>query len=215
MKTEAERDVGQDRLAASEWPPRRARDRATVDLRGIGDAVRAAAKARGATVAALAREALLAIADGSSVEATAASGAAINVHGATVKLTLRLSSSDAELLTHNARALGLSYGDYVTHLVRSTPLPQPAADREADRAALLRHGDRLAQWAIDAHSLARLLRAGHLDRRLVDAATGEAMTADIRRHLDLASKVLARCGAQPPKEFTHGRATAIDRRRPG
>lgn len=214
MKTEAERDVGQDRLAASKGPPDRARNRLTVDLRGIGDAVRAVAKRRGVAVAALARQALLELTDNVTTDALAARSTSSEAHGASAKLMLRLRTIDAELLVHNARVLGLSYGGYVARLVRGTALPLPAADREADRDALLLHSDRLAQWAIDAHALARLLRVGHFDRTLIDAAIGEAMAADVRRYLDVASKVLARCGTQP-KEVTQGRTNAIDRRRSG
>ena len=41
----------------------------------------------------------------------------------------------AEALAANARALGLSYGQYVGYLVSATPLPAPVAQRAADRAA--------------------------------------------------------------------------------
>ena len=49
----------------------------------------------------------------------------------------------------NAGALGLSYGDYVGRLVANSPLPQPVAERRADRAALLASNDRIAALSTD------------------------------------------------------------------
>jgi hypothetical protein len=166
------------------------RDRVTIDLRGIGDAVRMAARHRQLTVAALARDALLRSVD-PPTSGVALATARVTEEPDIAKLTLRMRTADAKLLTNNANSLGLSYGAYVARLVRGHPLPLPSATREADRAALLRHCDHLAQWAIDAHSLARLLRAGHFDPALIGTATGEAMTVDVRQHLDIASRLLA------------------------
>ena len=101
-----------------------ARDRVTIDLRGIGDAVRAAAAVRGMGVAQLVRRALVMTLD---LRATAA--VATMERGSdgqtpdqiptreTAKLTLRLSQAHADVLMLNAGALGLSYGDYVGRLV--------------------------------------------------------------------------------------------------
>jgi hypothetical protein len=165
------------------------RDRVTIDLRGIGDALRSAAAGRDLTVAALARQALVdAI---GSLQANAPLAARDSSQGGVVKLTLRLREPDAEALVLNAARLGLSYGAYVARLANGTPLPLPAADREADRAALLLHCDRLAQWAVDLHSLTRLLRAGCLESALKDLASSNAMAADVHRYLDLASSLLA------------------------
>ena len=169
------------------------RDRVTIDLRGIGDAVRASARARHTTIAALARDALVETVKLPLPIADLAAGGA-GTQPEIVKLTLRLPVPAAELLVYNAAALGLSYGAYVARLVAGTPLPLPAADREADRTALLLHCDRLAQWAVDLHSLTRLLRAGCLELALKDLASSNAVAADVRRHLDLASSLLAQPG---------------------
>src|SRR5438045_3328726 len=104
-----------------------ARDRVGIDLRGIGDAVRAAARARQTTVAAFAREALAGAVGALSEPAT---GRASDFHRSEiVKVTLRLQSLDAELLMLKSAALGLSYGAFVGRLIRGTPLPALAADR--------------------------------------------------------------------------------------
>jgi hypothetical protein len=56
---------------------------------------------------------------------------------AMAKLTSRLPQPHADALILNAGVLGLSYGEYVARLVNGSRLPQPIAERQADRAALL------------------------------------------------------------------------------
>jgi hypothetical protein len=106
------------------------RDRVTIDLRGIGDAVRAAAACRGMGVAQLVRRALVMSLD---LRATA-TVAPVNPGSdgqtpdqvptrETAKLTLRLPQAHADALMLNAGALGLSYGEYVVRLVDGSRLP--------------------------------------------------------------------------------------------
>ena len=90
-----------------------------------------------------------------------------------------------------AAALGLSYGDYVAHLVSGTPLPTPAADRMSDRAALRASTDQLAALSADLNDLVRLLRAGHAEEARKHRQRLEHAHADIQRHLDLACAFLA------------------------
>ena len=171
------------------------RDRVTIDLRGIGDAVRQAAIDRGATVAALARHALI---DEIGPPPSAGPGPGSEARApdlSTVKLTLRLLHTDAEALILAAGALGLSYGEYVAKLVHGTPLPAPAAERQADRAALLASTDRVAAVATDQRAFIRLL--AKLDMRGLEPYRERmcSLDADIRHHIDL-----ARCskGRRPP-----------------
>ena len=97
-------------------------DRVTIDLRGIGDAVRSTAAGRGVSIAAFAREALVsALRDAPRVQELP-DAPAPRVHG-TVKLTWRMDVRAAEALAVNARALGLSYGQYVGYLVSAAPMP--------------------------------------------------------------------------------------------
>ena len=123
------------------------RDRVGVDLRDIGDAVRAAARARHSTVAAFARDALVE-AIGRPVTASERITAEFG-ETEIVKLTLRMRQHEAEALILSAGGLGLSYGEYVARLVTQTPLPMPAAERAADRAALIASSDNLAALSVD------------------------------------------------------------------
>ena len=171
------------------------RDRVGVDLRGIGDAVRAAARARHVTLATFARDAIVEALRSPEPPADLDTGLG-SIEQQPVKITLRLKACEADVLILKSAALGLSYGAFVARLVRGTPLPALAADRAADRAALLTSADRLALAALDLNGLTRLLRAG-MDDGERDRQLMKAIVADLRRHLDLASKVLAHVGDDP------------------
>jgi len=168
-------------------PP--SRDRVAVDLRGIGDAVRAAASARHSTVAAFTRDAL--------VEAIGrpmtASERITAEFGETeiVKLTLRMRQHEAEALIISAGGLGLSYGEYVARLATQTPLPMPAAERAADRAALMASSDNLAALAVDLASFMRLHRMGKSAEAEKYRRRIETVDLEIRRHLDRVSALIA------------------------
>ena len=172
------------------------RDRVGVDLRGIGDAVRAAARDRQVTLATFARDAIVEALRPTAPPAEPSIGTDSGEQQ-TVKITLRLKPSDAEVLILKSGALGLSNGSFVARLVRGTPLPALAADRAADRAVLLKSTDRLALLALDLHGLTRLLRVVNAAGAESCCASAMATLADVRRHLDLASKVLAHVGDDP------------------
>jgi hypothetical protein len=175
------------------------RDRVTIDLRGIGDAVRAAAACRGMGVAQFVRRALV-----MSLELRATAAVAPITRGSdgqtrdqvptreTAKLTLRLAQAHADALTLNAGALGLSYGDYVGRLVAGSRLPQPLAERQADRAALLASNDRIAALSTDLVALVTLLRQAKVEQARPYRDRLEAADAEIRRHLDRASALIDR-----------------------
>ena len=172
------------------------RDRVGVDLRGIGDAVRAAARDRQVTLATFARDAIV-----ETLRSTASpTEPPIGIDSSeqqTVKITLRLKACDADVFVLKSVALGLSYGSFVARLVRGTPLPALAADRAADRAVLLKSTDRLALLALDLNGLTRLLRVVNLPSAGDCCTSAMSIAADVRRHLDLASKVLAHVGDDP------------------
>lgn len=175
------------------------RDRVTIDLRGIGDAVRAAAACRGMGVAQLVRRALV-----MSLDLRVTATVAPMTRGSdgqtrdqvptreTAKLTLRLSQARADALMLNAGALGLSYGDSVGRLVAGSRLPQPLAERQADRAALLASNDRMAAPSTDLVALITLLRQAKVEQARPYRDRLEAADAEIRRHLDRAPALIDR-----------------------
>jgi hypothetical protein len=168
------------------------RDRVTIDLRGIGDAVRAAADCRGMGVAQLVRRAVVMSLDLRATAAVPARSDGQTPGQAVVKLTLRLPQAHADALMMNAGALGLSYGEYVARLVDGSRLPQPVAERQADRAALLASNDRMATLSTDLVALVTLLRQAKVEQARPYRDRLEAADTEIRRHLDRASALIDR-----------------------
>ena len=166
------------------------RDRVSIDLRGIGGAVRAAASGQGLGVAQWVRHAVVERLDPQTL-AEVPSGSDRQTACKTIaKLTLRLPAPHAEALMANARALGLSYGDYVARLVSGVRLPLPSAERAADRAALLAACDHLAALSTDLNAVVRLLSAGK--RAQAEPYRERFVSADaaIKRQLDRMAKFL-------------------------
>jgi hypothetical protein len=114
-----------------------------------------------------------------------------------MKVTLRLDPLDAELLLLGAAHVGLSYGAFVAHLLRGTPLPAPLADRVQDRDALIVSSDHLATLSADLASLIRMLKRFDGEGAVRYGAAAEALVADVRRHLELASRLVSRNGGEP------------------
>lgn len=171
------------------------RDRLTIDLRGLGGAVRAAAGERRLPVAAFARL-TLAEACGAANDHVDVAAPSRDSTRMAAKLTLRLDAADADQLILKSATLGLSYGAYVGRLVRGVPLPAPEADRAADRAALMTSCDRLAQLSADLAALIRMLRNANNEGARQYRASAMSLATDVRRHLDLASQVIAHQGGR-------------------
>jgi hypothetical protein len=168
-----------------------ARDRVTFDLRGIGDVVRAAATGRSQTLAAFARDALVAAA-GSHSPTIERLHPQVPLSRGMTKLHLRLHDHEAEVLVVNAALLGLSYGAYVGRLVIGTPLPAPVAQRDPDRAALRQSTDQLAVLAGDINAMFRMVRqakGSEAAREYGDSLRG--LGGDVRRRLELASRLIS------------------------
>jgi hypothetical protein len=177
--------------------PGSAGDRVTIELRGIGDAVRCTAAGRGLTIAAFAREALVSALNEAPPLREMPNAPAPRAHG-TVKLTWRMNAHAAETLAANARALGLSYGQYVGYLVSAAPMPAPVAQRAADRAALQASTDHVAVLAREVSEVLRLARAGRSSDEMRQRTEHLGnLVADVRRHLDLASSFLSDRGGKP------------------
>lgn len=188
-------------LIADELSTRAAlRDRVTVDLRGIADAVRSAAAGRGQTLAAFARGALIAqmgtapcATVGLPAPAALAPSLAVRDGPAqAVKLTLRLPEAYAQRLVDLARESGLSYGDVVARLVAGAALPEPSREREADRTALLASTDQIAAIAADLRLFLRLLSKSDAKGMQPFRDRIHRLDADVYRHLDLASTFISK-----------------------
>lgn len=165
------------------------RDRVTIDLFGIGDAVRSAAAAHTTSVAVFARRALIA----ALPNATAAlqpHGLPSQEPGGTIKLSLRLSAADSAALATQAAALGLSQARLVALLIRHADLPMPAVQRRAERAALRTSNDQLAAIAADVSLFVRALSRPDLAALAPLRQRMLNLDVDIARHLQIAAALL-------------------------
>jgi len=167
------------------------RDRVSIDLRGIGDAVRAAAVGHSITVSQLARQALVASIDAAGAAAPIQRSDSQTPGRTVAKVMLRMSEAHAEVLILNAAALGQSHGEYVARLVEGSRLPQPTVERQADRAALLASNDQLATLSADLNALVRLVSQGNGEKAEKYRQRFETADAEVRQHLDRASALIA------------------------
>lgn len=169
----------------------RSRDRVTIDLCGIGDAARAAAKRRGTTLAILARQALIAALSGDEA-AMLPSADPSPVADGTIKLSVRLSTADSDHLAAQGAVLGLSQARIVALLISGAELPSPIAERRAELTALRTSNDQLATLAADVSLFVRMLSRPDLTGLAPYRQRMLNLDADIRRHLQAAASLLAR-----------------------
>ena len=159
------------------------RDRVTVDLRGIGSAVKAEAAARHLTLAAFARMAIVA-----SLKQTADDATLLNSmgddDGQSVKLTLRLPVREASWLVEHARAAGLSYGTYLASVIDGAPCPGSLA--EAVRS-LTESTDQMAVLSRDLNAGMRLLGAAKIEEARKYRQQVVVLFDEVRQHLRLTS----------------------------
>jgi hypothetical protein len=169
----------------------RARDRVTIDLCGVGDAARLAARTCRIPLALVARQALIAALPSDAAE-TPPYAAPSSERRGTIKLSVRLSAADSAALAGQASALGLSQARLVALLIRRVELPAPAAERRAELAALRTSNDLLAAIAADVSLFVRTLSRPSLTALAPLRQRMLNLDADIAQHLRLAAAFLAR-----------------------
>ncbi len=187
-----------------------AHDFVTVEMRGLKDALVARAQAQRVSVSALVRSAIereLGLADSSyePVSQMSASAAPSPI----VKLSIRVTSAEAEQLDAGARRAGLSRGAFLAGLLANVPsLYGDASGRLDCMAALTASSAELSTLSRNIHHLTALLRQGEVRaaqeyRRMLDT-----LGDDVRAHLSLAASVLAEL--RPARQF---RSSGEPRRR--
>ena len=168
-------------------------DFVTVDMRGLKAARVAHAQAQRVSVSVLVRGAVERELElvGSSAEpesATRVTAMAASI----VKLSIRLTSGEAEQLEAGARRAGLSRGAFLAGLLANVPsLSGGTASRPDCIAALTASSAELSTLSRNINHLTALLREGNVRpaqeyRRMLDTLGG-----DVRAHLSLAASVLA------------------------
>ena len=158
-----------------------------VDLGGLAPALRAHAKARHLTVTQAARLAVAAVLEPAPVDAgVQPESEPDSTADRTVKLTIRLRRGVADQLTARARDCGLSHGAYLTTLIDAAPAP-PLAMLKALSAST----DQLAVVAADVNEVIRLLRRDTSPSQEMLGTSVRSIVDGTRRHLELASRVVA------------------------
>ena len=163
------------------------RERATIDLRGLGPALKAHARARNLSVSDVARLAVIDVLKTSGSEAAAQGAAGSNaVEGGTVKLTIRLRRGVASRLAARARDCGLSQGAYLTTLIDGVPAPPLAVATTLGKST-----EQLAVVSADLNELIRVARRdGAAAEHLIEDGL-RPLVHDVRQHLGLASRLLS------------------------
>lgn len=165
----------------------------TVDMRGLKAALVAHAQAQRVSVSVLVRAAVereLGLVDASTESQGAMRIAA--TAGSIVKLSIRLTSAEAEQLDAGARWAGLSRGAFLAGLLAVVPsLTGGTGSRLDCLAALTASSAELSTLSRDIHRLTALLRQGEVGpaqqyRRMLDT-----LGDDVRAHLRLAAGVLS------------------------
>ncbi|RYF59951.1 MAG: hypothetical protein EOO27_07595 [Comamonadaceae bacterium] len=170
-----------------------AHDFVTVDMRGLKAALVARAQAERVSVSVLVRNAvardlgLEADDEASRMDALAAGSAS----AASVKLSIRMTAEEARQLAAGARAAGLSRGAYLAGLIANVPVLSAGGGRTEHIATLMASSAELSTLSRNIHRLTTLLRQANVEparpyREMLDTLAG-----DVRRHLELAARVLA------------------------
>lgn len=170
-----------------------AHDFVTVDMRGLKAALVARAKAERVSVSVLVRGAVardlgLAV-DGDVNRMDEPTGR--HSSATTVKLSIRMTSEEARQLSAGARAAGLSRGAYLAGLIADVPVLSAGGGRTEHIATLMASCTEVSTLSRNVHRLTALLRQANVEparpyREMLDTLAG-----DVRRHLELAARVLA------------------------
>ena len=166
------------------------RDRVTVDLRGLGDRLRAQAAAHHMGTSAFVRRAVVLQLDQAANDADGAAHPQER-SGPVVKLTLRVSAAHAVVLASRARAADTSQGAYVAGLLDGSPPPPVPPDRAKAIAALVASTDQLAALGPDVNALCRLLRVGNMPAANRYREGIDALFVEVRRHLKQAADLFS------------------------
>lgn len=168
-------------------------DFVTVDMRGLKVALLARARAERVSVSVLVRGAVardlgLAANDEASRMDLHTAGP---VSAATVKLSIRMSAEEARQLAAGARAAGLSRGAYLAGLIGNVPVLSAGGVRTEHIATLMASCAELSTLSRNIHRLTALLRQANVEPARPYRAMLDTLAGDVRRHLELAARLLA------------------------
>ena len=168
-------------------------DFVTVDMRGLKATLVAGAQAERVSVSLVVRRAVereLGLV-ASSLESAAPKPAA-TAACSTVKLSIRMTRSEASQLDAGARRAGLSRGAFLAGLLANVPsLSGNTGSRLDCLAALTASSAELSTLSRNIHHLTTLLRQGEVRAAQEYRGMLDTLGGDVRAHLSLAASTLA------------------------
>lgn len=164
------------------------RDRVTVDLRGLGERLRAQAAAQHMATGAFVRRAVVLQLDDAADEPAPAPPVP---DGPLVKLTLRLPDTRAVALATRARQADTSQGAYVAGLLDGSPPAPVSPDRANAIAALVASTDQVAALSADIAALTRLLRQANAAAAAPYRKRLDDLFVEVREHLKKAADLFS------------------------
>ena len=168
-------------------------DFVTVDMRGLKVALVARARQERVSVSVLVRAAVahnLGLTEPGAASRVDAPAGPVS-RATTVKLSIRLTPAEAARFAAGARAAALSHGAYLAGLVAEVPVLSAGACRPDHLAALIASSAELSTLTRNIHHLTSLLRQGQVQAAQEYREMLDTLAGDVRRHLTLASGVLA------------------------
>ncbi len=169
---------------------RHLRERVTIDLRGIGLRLHAHAAACGKTTASVVRAAVVEMLDAEGASEEPGVGAK-PVDARAVKVTVRVGILHAVRLAHCARRAGVSQGAFLAGLLDGMPPGPRPIDHGAAVSALADSTQKVAAMSADITGFIRLIRNVKSDEAEKYRATLMTLSADVRLHLEVASRLMA------------------------
>lgn len=170
-----------------------AHDFVTVDMRGLKAALVARAQTERVSVSVLVRSAVARdlglAADGEAGRMDALTAAPASA--ASVKLSIRMTAEEVRQFAAGARAAGLSRGAYLAGLIANVPVLSAGGGRTEHIATLMASCAELSTFSRNVHRLTVLLRQANVEPAKPYRAMLDTLASDVRRHLELAARVLA------------------------
>jgi hypothetical protein len=164
----------------------------TVDMRRLKAALVARARTERVSVSVIVRRAVELELGPNVLGGCGASERTATGAGSFVKLSLRLTNTEAERLAAGARQAGLSRGAFLAGVLAGLPsLTTASASRPECMAALNASCAELSTLSRNLHHLTSLLRQGQVDAAREYRQMLDTLRDDVRSHLSMASSALA------------------------
>jgi hypothetical protein len=166
------------------------RERISIDLQGLKEALMERSQALGVSPSELVRKALVQALDTSAtLKREAAVRPPMKRPSDRTRLCLRMGQEEATATLAAAKRAGMSPGDYVAGLVAGVPVLLNGGGRSDHIEALTISNAHVANLSRNVYALTRFLTQANVERVYRDML--DTLNGDVHRHLMLASGVLA------------------------